>query len=183
MELPEKYQIIVNELGKEKEVKEYTDWIASQKDVELNGGYLCYWDTNEEIARTIPKDKIVIDVGCSFGLQHLLFKDHKMYIGIQRFREGTNCRNNFKPRYRTFTDNAIILEAEFKDFAPMLWQFMSGREDEFFGISNSSLWNDEKRNEDDIRWFKQMFPKNYWVTKITTKVNYDPPTTFIEGTM
>lgn len=181
MDLPEKYQAIVDELGKQKEVKEYTDWIASQKDVELGSGYLCYWKINEEIAKTIPKDKIVIDVGCSFGFQHLLFKDHRMYVGIQKFRDGNNCRNNFKPIYRTFTDNAIILDANFCDFAVMLWPFIKDRQDEFFGIANSSLWNDEKRNDSDIAWFKEMFPKNYWVIKETSKINYDPPTTFIKG--
>jgi hypothetical protein len=177
MELPEKYQSAVNELGKETEVKEYTDWIDSLDNVEKNGGYLCYWEDNEKIADTIPKDKIVIDVGCSFGLRHILYKDHKMYIGVQKFVDGHNCRGGFKPKFRTFTNNSIILDGNFSDIAPILEPFIKGREDEFFGIAYSSLWNDKTRNEEDIEWFRRLFPKNYIATNILDKIHYDPPTT------
>ena len=173
MELPENYQKIVDELGKQNEVKEYTDWIASNNNVSLDGGYLCYWKENEEFSQKIPKDKIVIDAGCSFGLQHLLFKDHKAYIGIQKFVDGHNAWNSFKPKFRTFTDNAIILESWFRDFAPMIEPFIRGRENEFFGIASGSIWNAPQFNDDDIKWFKRLFPKNYFASEVCKKINYE----------
>ena len=104
----DEYAVLAKEIGKEKEANEYFDWIFSNDNVELSGGYLCYWEENKKIVQEVPKDKIVIDVGCSFGLQHILYKDHKMYVGIQKFVDGHNCWENFKPKFRTFTNNSII---------------------------------------------------------------------------
>ena len=77
--------------GFEKEFEDYAQEIIAEKGVKTEDGYTCYVDENIKIARLIPKDKMVVDVGCSFGLQHILYQDHKGYIGIQKFKDGINA--------------------------------------------------------------------------------------------
>ena len=166
----EDYLELLKGMGKFEEAKEYYDYIFSNNNITLSDGHLCYWEDYFKIVELIPKDKIVIDVGCSFGLQHVLFKDHKMYIGVQKFRDGSNCYGNCNPYFRTFFDNAIILGGEFKELASLLEPLIRGNEDKFFGIANHSLWHDPAKNEDDIKWFKKLFPVNYHVTDNENKL-------------
>ncbi len=58
---------------------EYLDYIYTQTGVKKDYGYICYYKDYIPIAQMIPKDKIVIDVGCGFALQKLLFKDQKIW--------------------------------------------------------------------------------------------------------
>ena len=160
----EEYLELLGGMGKLEEAKEHYDYIFNYGGITLSDGHLCYWNEYLEIVKLIPKDKIVVDVGCSFGLQHVLFKDHKMYIGIQKFRDGANCYGHCDPHFRTFFNNAIILGGEFKDLAPLLEPFIRENEDKFFGIANHSLWHDPQLNKDDIEWFKKLFPNNYYIT-------------------
>jgi hypothetical protein len=167
------FRLLANKLGISDKYEKYLEYIFGNKNVSLDNGYVCYEEENEKIAEIIPKDKIVIDVGCSFGLQHLLYKDHKFYVGIQKFVDGHNAWDGFKPMFRTFTDNSIILEGWFRDFAPMLEPFIRGREDQFFGIAYSSIWNAPQANDDDIRWFKRLFPKNYFASETGKRIYYE----------
>jgi hypothetical protein len=149
--------------GFKKEFKKYIEEILNEKKVKTQDGYTCYVKENLEIARLIPKDKIVVDVGCGFGLQHILYKDHKGYIGIQRFKEGINCDRGYKPKFKVFTKNAQIIEGLFKDVYQQLG-ITEENKDQFYGIANHSLWHDESANKEDIEIFKGLFPLHYYAT-------------------
>ena len=49
---------------------------------ELEGDFLCFSAIYGNLSEIIPKDKVVVDLGCNAGLQGYFFKDHKRYIGI-----------------------------------------------------------------------------------------------------
>ena len=142
----------------------YLDEIYSNEKVKLNYGQVCYFKDYVKLAKEIPKDKIVVDVGCSFGLQHLLFQKHKRYIGIQKFREGINCEKDFKPNFEVFTENAEIIEKEFEDVETIELGWNVENKNQFFGIANHSLWNDIEKNKKAIELFKRLFPQNYYAT-------------------
>lgn len=138
------------------------------RDERLNtfGLQIGYGEENVEIAKLIPKDKIVVDVGCGFGFQHILYKDHAGYIGIQQFREN-NIKGNYNVRLEVFADNAKIIQGDFKNIGK---QLVIGDKDKYFGIANHSLFHDTKRNEEDIELFKELFPLNYYATDLSGKI-------------
>ena len=143
---------------------DYLDYIYGQTDVHLSYGYVCYYKDYIKIAREIPKDKIIVDVGCSFGLQQLLFKEHKRYIGIQKFKEGINAGAEYKANFSILTDNAEIIQKRFKDITAEELGWNTENQDQFFGIANHSLWHDITDNKEDIELFKRLFPKNHYAT-------------------
>lgn len=49
---------------------------------EVDCDYLGFTEVYGNLAEIIPKDKIILDLGCYAGLQGYFFKDHKGYIGI-----------------------------------------------------------------------------------------------------
>ncbi len=151
----------------------YIKWINDQEDVMTDKGYTCYVQDNLKIAGMIPKDKIVVDVGCSFGLQHVLYKDHKGWIGIQKFKEGFNCTEGFKPIFKTFTNNARIIEGMLKDVYQQIG-ITEKNKDQYFGVANHSLWHDPSVNKEDIDIFKRLFPQNYYATdEAGQRIKYD----------
>ena len=148
---------------------EYLDYIYKEAKVKPEYGVVCYFKDYIEIARKIPKDKIVVDVGCSFGLQQLLFKEHKKYIGIQKFREGVNCEKGYNPQFQILTENAMMIEGNFRD----VWQQIGITEenkDNYFGIANHSLFHDLGGNKEDIEIFKRSFPHNYYAVDESNKI-------------
>ena len=147
----------------EEDFKSYIKEIIKMDGVKREDGYTCYVKENLRIVHLIPKNKIVVDVGCSFGLQHILYKDHKQYIGIQEFKGGINCEPGYKPIFKVFTKNAQIIRGMFKDAVRMLG-ITEENKDDYFGIANHSLWHDESANKQDIIDFKRSFPKNYYAT-------------------
>ncbi|HDY66396.1 MAG TPA: hypothetical protein ENH85_01245 [Candidatus Scalindua sp.] len=154
--------------GFKKEFDNYILEIIKGTGVKAEDGYACYVKDNIKISKLIPKNKIVVDVGCSFGLQHILYKNHKKYIGIQKFKDGLNCDSGYKPKFKIFTKNAQIIEGFFKDVYKQL-RITEENKDDFFGIANHSLWHDEKENNEDIETFKRSFPKNYYATDFAGK--------------
>ena len=146
------------------EFEEYLNEIFQDEGVKRDGGYVCYLEDNIKIVEMIPKDKIVVDVGCSFGLQHILYKDHKKYIGIQKFKEGINADKGYNPNFKVFTKNAEIIEGFFKDVSAIEIGWNVENKDQFFGIANHSIFNDLESNKEDIEIFKRLFPQNYYAT-------------------
>jgi hypothetical protein len=140
--------------------KEWFNEIVHNQNLNTRELQLGYFENNVEIAKLVPKDKIVIDVGCGFGFQHLLYKDHAGWIGIQKFREN-NIEKDYNIELKVFTDNAKIIQDEFKDIGEKL---VIGDKDKYFGIANHSLWHDLERNKEDIELFQRLFPHNYYVT-------------------
>jgi hypothetical protein len=49
---------------------------------ELEADFLCFSDIYGSLAELIPKDKIILDLGCYAGLQSYFFCSHKGYLGI-----------------------------------------------------------------------------------------------------
>lgn len=149
--------------GIEDEYNQYVKEIGQMNGVMKEGGYTCYYEDNIKIANLIPKDKIVVDVGCSFGLQQVLYREHKGYIGIQEFKGGINCDCGFRENLKALFPTAKIIQGMFKD----VWQqtgITEENKDEYFGVSNHSLWNDPVANAEDINIFKKLFPTNHYVT-------------------
>jgi hypothetical protein len=141
----------------------YLDYIYRLDNCLTSYGYVCYYKDYIDIADLIPKDKIVVDVGCGFGLQQILFRNHKHYYGINKFKEGKNCNIGALINLDTITDNTTVMQGMFKD----IWQqtgITEENKDQYFGISNRSLWNDPSTNSEDIDIFKKLFPKNNYVT-------------------
>ena len=68
-----------------KKFDDYLEEVINTRGVQLEGGYTCYVGENIKIAKIIPEDKIVVDVGCSFAFQQVLYRNHKGYIGIVDF--------------------------------------------------------------------------------------------------
>lgn len=147
----------------ENEFRKYVNEIQEEKKVKTENGYACYVKDNIEIAKLIPKDKIVVDVGCSFGLQQVLFQNHKGYVGIQKFRNGVNADKDFIPTFKIFTKNAKIIEGNFRDVYQQIG-ITEKNKDNFWGVANKSLWNDLETNKKDIGLFKGLFPQNYYAT-------------------
>ena len=144
---------------------EYLDYIYRLTDANVRYGAVCYFKDYTELALKIPKDKIVVDVGCSFGVQQILFKDHKKYIGIQKFREGINTNIGFIPQFQIITDNAEIWEGEFRE----VWKRLGITEEnknDYFGIANHSLFHDSVANKEDIEIFKKLFSNYYAIDEV-----------------
>jgi len=160
---------------KRDEFDEYVNEIIGMGGVQKEDGYTCYVKDNIKIAKLVPKDKIVVDVGCSFGLQQVLYQDHKKYIGIQEFKGGLNCEAEFQLRFspKIFTKNAKIIKGMFKDVYKELG-ITDNNKDQYFGIANHSLWHDEKANKEDIEIFKRSFPQNYYATdEVNKQIEYN----------
>lgn len=49
---------------------------------EVDNDYLGFTEVYGNLAEIIPKDKVILDLGCYAGLQGYFFRDHKGYIGI-----------------------------------------------------------------------------------------------------
>ena len=150
----EELEFWVRQLNDPERFEKYTEEIIVNEDVRTEGWQLGYMTENIKIAEMIPKDKIVIDVGCGFGFQHILFKDHKKYIGIQAFRIGKNKFSDKPIELKVFTDNATIIQKEFKDISAVEIGWNVENKNDFFGIANHSLWHDPSENAEDIQIFK-----------------------------
>jgi hypothetical protein len=149
----------------------YLDYIYKLENVLTTYGYVCYFKDYIEIANLIPKDKIVVDVGCGFGVQQVLFRDHKGYIGIQKFKEGRNCDPGALVDLKSLTDNATLMQGLLCD----IWDKIGITEEnknQYFGIANHSLWHDPSDNAKDIEIFKSLFPTNYYATNETERIKY-----------
>jgi len=146
----------------------YLAGILNNPNVRTDGWQIGYFKDNIDIAKLIPKDKIVVDIGCGFGFQHILYENHKQWIGVQAFREGGNIKAGEKINLKIFTSNAKIIQGDFKD----VWQQIGITEenkDNYFGIAHHSLWHDNERNKEDIKIFNKLFPKNRWATNVGNK--------------
>ena len=148
---------------------EYLDDIYQNKMVKIDYGFVCYFKDYVKLAREIPKDKIVVDVGCSFGVQQILFKDHKGYIGIQKFRNTINAEPDFIPQFRVFVPNAKIIEGDFKDIYQQVG-ITDENKDAYYGIANHSLFHDLEMNKEDIEVFKMLFPRNYYAVDESSNI-------------
>ena len=150
---------------KRKEFLEYRKYILEFPNLNLAGFHIGYFEQNIKIAEMIPKDKIVIDVGCGFGFQHILYQGHEGWLGIQEFLPFNASP---EPELKVFVSNAKIIKGKFEN----VWQSLGITEEnknQYFGIANHSLWHDPLRNKEDIEIFKRLFPVNHYATDTDSK--------------
>ena len=98
-----------------------------------------YW----ALSKLIPAHYIVVDVGCSSGFQHVIFKDYKKYIGI----------DSHDTQQKAFSDNAEFIIGDFEDVYTRLAEYPK---DKLFGIANMSILY-RKDNGRVLSLFKETF--------------------------
>jgi hypothetical protein len=49
---------------------------------DIDGSFLGFTDTYYYLSKLIPKDWVVVDLGCGYGFQSWFFRNHKKYIMI-----------------------------------------------------------------------------------------------------
>lgn len=153
----------LKELSKKDEFVKYVDYIIS-KDVNLVGAHVGYIEDNILLSKLIPKSMIVVDVGCGFGFQHILYKNHRKYIGIQKFIEGNVNEDNIE--LNGFTKNSWFFQGWFRDVVEDegLKAFIAeNKKDLLFGVAHISLYSaGENINAKDIEIFNSLF-KRKWI--------------------
>ena len=86
MEDDARYQVINDALWQalQKECPEQCTRVLDQPRAQIDSTYLGFVNTYEALARLIPLDWTVVDVGCSYAAQAYYFRKHKAYIGVER---------------------------------------------------------------------------------------------------
>lgn len=49
---------------------------------DIDGEFMGFTDIYENLAKIIPKQRTVIDLGCAYAPQAVYFQDHQKYIGV-----------------------------------------------------------------------------------------------------
>jgi hypothetical protein len=62
--------------------KDQIDEIINQNNCDIDPSFLGFLDTYYYLSKIIPKHRIVIDLGCSYGIQAAFFEKHLAYIGV-----------------------------------------------------------------------------------------------------
>jgi len=66
---------------------------------ELDGGFLGFLDSYEDLRNKIPKDFTIIDFGCYQAIQSYYFKNHKKYIGVDNGLDIEYCLRQNNAEY------------------------------------------------------------------------------------
>lgn len=71
-------------LAKEIEKTDPMFWIKCREmDMcDIDGDFMGFTDIYYHLSKIIPKDRIIIDLGCAYATQAVYFKNHKKYIGV-----------------------------------------------------------------------------------------------------
>jgi len=76
--------------------KDQIDRVFNQDMCDIDNEFLGFMDIYESLAKIIPKHFTVVDLGCAYNPQCVLFKDHKKFVGVdvmenlERFTQD-NC--------------------------------------------------------------------------------------------
>lgn len=146
----------LKDFPRKEEFWKYVDEIMS-KPIRWEGEHLGYFGDNVKLANLIETNYKVIDVGCGFGFQHILYRNHQLYIGIQEFFPANV--GNEKIEIPSFTENAHFFQGAFRDvYEEVMEKYRIGFDhNDVFVISNVSLISpgNEQMNKRDIEVFKQ----------------------------
>lgn len=129
--------------------KKYVDDCIKRAKGDIGWEFLGFMDDYMNLAKIISKDLVVVDVGCAYGFQHIVFKNHKGYIGID------GCEFTRMPK--TFTKNARFIKGKFRD---VIWDKKLKITDNMFGIDNMSLLYSPD-NELDVALFNILFKRKF----------------------
>lgn len=84
---------------------------------ELDTEFLCFDENYVPIAAVVPRDYVIIDLGCYMAAQAFLFEDHQAYIGVDAFdMNGGKPRNSYIPPRRFTTSNSMMLSMTIQEF-------------------------------------------------------------------
>jgi len=136
-----------------KEFKEHIDWLI-ENDMKFKLGidlsFVGFIEDYYYLSRIIPTEYFIIDVGCCTGVQHILFKNFKGYIGITEHPSGQ----------KSFTNNAKFIEKVFSEAAKDIQDLCLN--ERTFGIANMSILYAPKDKVDrELKCFKNMFDRMY----------------------
>jgi len=72
------------ELNKQIEKADNTFWDRCNKNpmCDIDGEFLGFTEIYKNLAEIIPKERIIIDLGCAYAPQAVYFTEHKKYIGV-----------------------------------------------------------------------------------------------------
>ena len=140
---------------------------------ELEGDFLCFEDVYGELSRIIPKDKVILDLGCYVGLQGFFFKEHKGYIGIDMTPDKDNG-DIYMPRAITVPNSTFIV-SKIEDYldnlnqAELLWH-----QNNCFAImsyvpNQNGIWDRVKATFPNVAGF---YPDDYNLLRLDGKT-YD----------
>lgn len=144
----------------QQEFIEYLDNIIARPNIRTDKWQIGYMQNNIFLSKLIPKECVVVDVGCGFGFQQILFKDHQKYIGIQQFLDWNMGGEGIE--LKTFIPNAFFEQGWFRDKISIFKKYKGSQE--VFGIANISLLSHiGKSNEVDLKLFNEYFIRKFVV--------------------
>jgi len=136
----------INNLEDKLTFKKYINTCIKNSKGDIGWEFLGFMDDYMNLAKIIPTDLIVVDVGCAYGFQHIIFKDFKGYIGID-----VSCTP------KAFTKNARFIKGKFSN---VISDKKLKITDKMFGIDNMALLY-LMHNELDIYLFNELFRKKF----------------------
>ena len=141
----EDFYSYIETLPNRQEFIDYVDECIKKSKGDIGWEFLGFMDDYMNLAKIISKDSIVVDVGCAYGFQHIIFEDFKEYIGID-----ISCTP------KAFTKNARFIKGKFVD---VIREERLKITDKMFGIDNMALLYGN--NEQDIHLFNELFKKKF----------------------
>lgn len=108
--------------------KEKIDRIFAESETasaELDYTFLGFEDVYKAVTMFVPKNKIIIDLGCGYAFQSWYFRDYSGYIGVDFF---TNDKDVLK------TDNSWFYRMSIQNFIQDIFHTLGYRKEEVFAI-------------------------------------------------
>lgn len=108
--------------------KEKIDRIFSESktaSAELDYTFLCFEDVYKAVTLFVPKNKVVIDLGCAYAFQSWYFKDYWGYIGITLHLSDKDVLK---------TDNATFYFTSIQNFITDIFPTLGIGKDEVFAV-------------------------------------------------
>lgn len=85
--------------------KEELEQKLSYGDSELEPDFLCFENNYEPVARIVPKEFTIVDMGCYQAAQCYLFAKHKLYVGVDCYEKCLSER--YAPPMRFQAENTV----------------------------------------------------------------------------
>lgn len=139
----------IDKLKNKKAFINYIDKCIEMAQGDIGWEFLGFMEDYMHLVELIPEKFIVVDVGCAYGFQHIMFKNHKGYIGIDA--GGINCNP------KAFTKNAKFIKGKFRDVVSQGKIIIT---DQMFGVDNMSLLYSSD-NRLDIYLFNKFFKRKF----------------------
>lgn len=103
---------------------------------ECDYSFLGFEEVYKAVTLFVPKNKVIIDLGCAYAFQSWYFKDYKKYIGVDC---GVKSEDVFR------TDNSEFYRMTIQDFCRKSFPKLGYSLDDVFAIC-SYVPDDDARN-------------------------------------